>query len=216
MEGNPAGQAELERLGIRLVPAVAVGARAVHGWNPEGYAALLGVEYRPAPRLAPAALAARLDRILATAERLVACLPEPLMGWKPPQRDRSLRDLGYHLFRVGLAFADAMHSGALPEGWLQETAPAGLSDGPALARYAALVRERLTGWFEGAGGGEYERVISVYYGPQSGHDLLERTTWHAAQHLRQLHALAIACGITPPDPLPVADFEGLPLPASLW
>ena len=201
---------------MRLVPAVAVGERAVHGWNPEGYAALLGVEYREAAKLSPAELAVRLDRILANAERLVARLPESLMEWTPPQRDRSLRDLGFHLFRVGLAFADGMDTGTFPEGWLQEKAPGDLSDGPAIARYGALVRGRLSGWFEGAGTREYARVIAVYYGPQSGHDLLERTTWHAAQHLRQLHALAAECGVTPPEPLPFADFEGLPLPASLW
>jgi hypothetical protein len=85
-----------------------------------------------------------------------------------------------------------------------------------VARYGALVRGRLAGWFDGAGSGEYTRVIDVYYGPQSGHDLLERTTWHAAQHLRQLYALAGKLGVPPSQPLPAADFEGLPLPASLW
>ena len=198
------------------MPAVAVGERAVQGWNPEGYAALLGVDYRAAAKLPPTVLAARLDRILANAERLVARLPESLMGWTPPQRDRTLRELGYHVFRVGLAFADGMDLGTFPEGWLQERAPADLSDGPAIARYGGLVRGRLSAWFRGAGAQEYARVISVYYGPQSGHDLLERTTWHTAQHLRQLHALAAERGVTPPDPLPAADLEGLPLPASLW
>jgi hypothetical protein len=58
--------------------------------------------------------------------------------------------------------------------------------------------------------------VQVYYGPQSGHDLLERTTWHAAQHLRQLYDLAGRLGITPPGPLPTAEFQGLPLPEALW
>jgi hypothetical protein len=48
------------------------------------------------------------------------------------------------------------------------------------------------------------------------HDLLERTTWHAAQHLRQLYVLADRIGVTPPAPMPVDAFEDLPLPASLW
>jgi len=201
---------------VRLVPAVAVAEQAVHGWNPEGYAALLGVEYRAATQLPPRELAARLDRILANAEGLVAGLPESLLEWKPPQRDRSLRDLGYHVFRLALAFADGMDMGAFPEGWLQEKAPRDLRDGPAIARYGDEVRARLSAWFEGPCAQEYARVIQVYYGPQSGHDLLERTTWHAAQHLRQLHALAAQCGVTPPEPLPVTDFQGLPLPESLW
>jgi hypothetical protein len=216
VEADPGALAELERLGVPLVPAVGVGGRAVHGWNPEGYAALLGAEYRPAVKLPPRDLAARLDRILANAERLIAGLPEPVLDWRPPQRDRSLRDLGYHVFRLALAFADAMDTGTLPEAWLQETAPADLRDGAAIARYGALVLGRLSRWLERAGDGEFARMISVYYGPQSGHDLLERTTWHAAQHLRQLHALAAERGLAPAEPLPLADLEGLPLPASLW
>jgi hypothetical protein len=209
-------QAELERLGVALVPAVAVGERAVHGWNPPAYAALVGVEYREPTRLPPGELAARLDRILAVTGRLIAAVPGDRIDWKPPQRDRSLRDLAYHIFRLALAFPDALDLGRFPEDWLQERAPADLADGAAIARYGALVRGRLGGWFEGAGPGEYARVVPVYYGPQSGHELLERTTWHAAQHLRQLHALVESLGMTPPDPLPVGDFAGLPLPDSLW
>jgi hypothetical protein len=78
------------------------------------------------------------------------------------------------------------------------------------------VRGRVSGWFEGAGPSEYARTIEVCDGPQNGHALLERTTWHAARHLRQLYALAADLGVTPLDPLPTSDFEGLPLPASLW
>lgn len=216
VEGNEAAREELRRLGVPLVPAVLVGTRAVHGWNPAAYAALVGVEYKADSKLLPAELGRRLDRILGAAQRLIVQVPETRMAWKPPQRDRSLRDLGYHIFRLGLAFADGMDTGEFPEAWLQEPAPADLRDGAAIARYGALVRGRLSGWFEGAGSGEFARIIAVYYGPQSGHDLLERTTWHAAQHLRQLHALLEDLGVAPLDPLPAADFEGLPLPKSLW
>ena len=43
VEGNPAALAELKRLGAPLVPAVAVGERVVHGWNPKGVAALVEI-----------------------------------------------------------------------------------------------------------------------------------------------------------------------------
>jgi uncharacterized damage-inducible protein DinB len=216
VEGNPEALEELRRLGIARVPAVAMGDRAAHGWNPPAYAALLGVEYRAPAKLAPTELARRLDRILAATERLIAPLPEAPMDHKPPQRDRTLRDLAYHVFRLSLAYVEAMDRGRLAEAGLQEGAPADLRDGPAVARYGALVRGRVAGWVEGASPSEYARVIDVSYGPQSGHDLLERTTWHAAQHLRQLHALVQGLGLTPAEPLPMAELEGLPLPAGLW
>jgi hypothetical protein len=201
---------------VPAVPAVAVGDRAVHGWNPPAYAALVGVEWRPPTQLAPAELAARLDRILESAQALVAAIPDDRIDWRPPERDRSLRDLGYHVFRLALAFVDGMDLGRFPHAWLQETAPPALADGPAVARYGALVRGRLAGWFQGAGPDEFARVVDVYYGPQAGHDLLERTTWHAAQHLRQLHALVERLGLPPAAPLPHETFRGLPLPDALW
>ena len=166
--------------------------------------------------LTPLELGARLDRILARTGRLLAALPPSALDHKPPQRDRSLRDLGFHIFRLSLAYVDGMDMGELRESWLQEKAPPDLVDGPAVARYGALVRGRVSGWFEGAGPSEYARTIEVCYGPQNGHDLLERTTWHAAQHLRQLYALTADLGVTPPEPLLTSDFDGLPLPASLW
>ena len=167
-------------------------------------------------RLAPSELGQRLDRILAASERLIAEVPDSRMDVKPAPRDRTLRDLAYHVFRLSLAFADGMDLGRLPREWLAEPAPADLRDGRAIARYGALVRGRLGGWFEGAGPREFERTIDVFDGPRSGHDLLARTTGHAAQHLRQLHALLEGLGLPPRAPLPTEDFEGLPLPASLW
>jgi hypothetical protein len=193
-----------------------VGDRAVHGWNPAGYARLLGVPYAAAPTLAPAELARRLDHVLAAAEGLIRVWPEPALDYTPPERARTVRDLAYHLFRLALAFGDAMEGGELPEHWLGEAAPPDMSDGAALARYGALVRGRLQRWFEGAAADEFARVIRVFYGPQSAHELLERTSWHAAQHLRQLYDLAARLGLRPREPLPVAALAGLPLPETVW
>jgi hypothetical protein len=206
----------MARAGVPLVPAVIVGDRAVHGWNPRGYAELLGVAYEPGERLAPAELAARLDRILAATEALLRAVPDERIEWRPPERNRTLRNLGHHVFRLSVAFADGVDRGEFPQGWLQETAPPELRTGGDVARYGALVRARLQGWFAGAGADEYARVVQVYYGPQTGHELLERTTWHAAQHLRQLYDLAGRLGLRPPAPLPADALRGLPLPTAVW
>jgi len=168
------------------------------------------------PRLSPLELGARLDRILGCAETLVASLAIRALDHELPQGDGRVRDLAFRVFRLSLAYVDGMDMGELPGRWLREEAPPDLVEGPAIARYGALVRGRISGWFEGAGPAEYERAITTDDGPQNGHVLLERTTSNAAQHLRRLHALAKELGSTPCDPLPISDFEGLPLPASLW
>jgi len=207
---------DLRRLGVPGLPALALGDRVAHGWNPPAYAALLGVPYEENVKLAPAELARRLDRVLGAAEGLLRGVPGALLDFVPPERTRTIRDLGYHLFRVALSFPDAMDRGELPRGWFEETAPDTMADGHALGAYGALVRARLSGWFEGAPAAEYARVVQVYYGPQSAHELLERTTWHAGQHLRQLYDLADRLGVTPPSPLPADALQGLPLPEAVW
>jgi hypothetical protein len=198
------------------VPAVVLGDRVVHGWNPAGYAELVGVAYDARSKFSPGELAERLDRILETTELLLASVPDDRIEFIPPERNRTLRDLGHHVFRLSLAFVDGMDQGEFPGWWLQDPPPAGCRTGGDVARYGALVRARLQGWFAGTGPEEYARIVNVYYGPQSGHDLLERTTWHAGQHLRQLYDLADRIGVTPPRPIPTSALEGLPLPAALW
>lgn len=198
------------------VPAVAVGDRAVHGWNPPAYAALLGVPYTAAAKFGPRELWTKLDRVLGCTARLLAAIPDRDLDHVPPERARTVRDLGYHVFRLSFAFVEAMEHGELPHAWLGDKAPAEMRDGHALASYGALVRTRLEGWVRSADQREYARTIRVYYGPQSGHDLLERTAWHAGQHLRQLYVLAERLKIKPPEPLPLDALAGLPLPEAVW
>ena len=77
MQAHPEANEELKRFGVPRVPAVIVGDRAVHGWNPAGYAELVGVDYKPAVKLPPRILATRLDRILGSTEALVRITPSP-------------------------------------------------------------------------------------------------------------------------------------------
>ena len=157
----------------------------------------------PAAALPAAELAARLDRLLSVAGRLVARIPDGAAA---------LRDLGFHLFRIALAFCDGMDTGRVRPEWLRETAPVDLRDGSAVARYGALVQGRLGGWFEGAGAGEYRRVVDAAGEPQSGRVLLAVTARHVAYHVRQLHAELAEQGEPAEGPAP-DDLDGLGLAA---
>ena len=211
---RPEARAELTQLGVPAVPAVVLGDAVVHGWNPRGVAELLGVRYESGERLSPTALAERLDLILAAAGRLVAQVAPEHLTLRHPGRDRSLHQLAYHLFRVGLSVRDALFERRLPSAWFGEMAPAGLPDGPTVAGYGTAVRAALRAWL----GAEHaiSGSVETYYGPQTGHELLERTTWHALQHLRQIHALLEEAGAPPRESLDQTLLDGLPLPQSIW
>ena len=68
--------------------------------NPPAYAALLGIPYAAAVKLAPTELAKRLDIVLDTTQQLMRVVPERHLNWRPPERNRTLRNLGYHVFRL--------------------------------------------------------------------------------------------------------------------
>src|SRR5262249_9520757 len=131
-----------------------------------------------------------------------------------PGRDRSVRQLGYHLFRLALAFRDARVEGRLPQAWLQEEAPASLVDGPAVAGYGEDVRRRLAECMTHTD--PVGDDVETYYGRQPAGRLPERTVWHAAQHLRQLYDLLGPMGLPPYEPLADEDWESLPLPKEIW
>jgi glutaredoxin len=196
VEAHPEARAELTRLGIPAVPAVVTAQGAVHGWNPRGVAALFGVVLPDGPPMSVPELARRLDRVLDASCRLAADVTPGHMALRHPGRDRSFRDLRF------------------PEAWLRERAPEGLSDGPALAGYGQAVRRALAAWLRDPG--VIHGDVETYYGRQDAHELMERTVWHAAQHLRQLAALLEAAGATPADRLTDADAAGLPLPRDVW
>jgi len=46
--------------------------------------------------------------------------------------------------------------------------------------------------------------------------VLERTTWHSAQHTRQLMMVLNKLDIKPDGPLLTDDLSGLPLPDQVW
>ena len=149
----------------------------------------------------PRELGARLDTILAHGERLVRPLPIRALDRPLPAGEGCVRDLAFRLFRGALAYVDGMDMGELRQAWLRETAPPDLVEGAAVARYGALVRGRVAGWFEGAGPGEFARIIETGGGSSTGHALLDRAVSRAEQQLRDLRDVAVGLGV-PVEELP--------------
>ena len=205
---------DLERLGISRPPAVVVGDRAVSGWNPKGIAELVGREFHAPEKPAPKELARLLDTILAAAQRAIRQFSVEQLKIKPPGRDRNVRHLGYHVFRVALAYADAREHGTLSAEWFEVNPPAEMIAGEDIARFGQTVREYLVQRLQQDDA--FVGEVDTYYGKQTAPELFERTVWHAAQHLRQLYALLKGMGITPADPLPESELKVLPLPENLW
>jgi hypothetical protein len=216
VEGNDAALRELVALGAPLVPAMAWKGQIVHGWNPSAYAKLAGVDYSDVPKLSPARLAQRLDRILELNQAALRITPDDKLAVEGPGRKRALRQLAFHAFRVAASFVDAMEQDGLEEAWLQEEARPELRTGPQVAGFGDGVRQRLRDWFRQAPPAIYNETAYTYYGECSVHALLERTTWHAGQHMRQVYDLLACNGIAPAGTLDPSVFQDLPMPKAIW
>ena len=72
---------------------------------------------------------------------------------------------------------------------------------------------QICGWLSAA----VERAsLKTYYGEQPLHHVMERCTWHSAQHARQIMSVLEGFGIAPDGPLTQDDYAGLPMPKGLW
>ncbi len=143
------------------------------------------MRYRAPKKLSPAQLAERMDVVLDATQRAIRQVPREHLGMKYPGRDRTVHQLGFHVFRVAASYADTREQGNLDGAWFEENAPPEMADGDAVARYGETVRQRLRAYFARPGWCDGE--VSTYYGPQSAPEFMERTTWHSAQHLRQIY-----------------------------
>lgn len=216
MQSDAEGMAELRRLGARTVPVVARGQRWVSGQVLDEVATLVGVDGGAAPALAPRELIERLDRILSAAQRYLRQFTPEQLACNVRNRERPLGVLGHHIFRIPEAFLETAAGATLEYDSLVRPPPEGVRSGEDIAAYGQRVRDEVRAWWAAVDDPSCQQELRTYYGPQSVHELLERTTWHAGQHVRQLLMVLSDYGIVPDDTLGPADFEGLPMPEKVW
>lgn len=211
---DPDARAELERLGARSIPVLSRGDKFVFGQSLPQIIAFLGLNEKGGPALSTDELYGRLDKFMTAALELLPLMPYDRLATHVPGRPRSYRALGFHLFRVVGAFLDANEGIALEQAAFREE-PAADADTGALVAYGTGVRQRFRDWWA-TGDTAAARTLGTYYGPQSLHELLERTTWHAGQHVRQWMMLLELEGTAHHKPLIDADFARLPMPQNVW
>jgi glutaredoxin len=210
--------AELAALGIRTVPIVRRGEDWANGQVLRDVARVAGISWGGAPILPAAELAGRLVEIQGAAQRLFAQIPDDQLGRQLPHRPRSYAQLAYHIFNICDAFLEHELQGApLKEGAYGRVPPPEMDTKAKILAYGQDVLSRFESWSEGPGRTtDFSRKAKVYYGDVTLHEYLERTTWHSAQHVRQLVMVLTMLGIAPDSPPGFEIFSGLPMPEKVW
>lgn len=206
--------ARLAALGARSVPVIAHGAEFVYGQDLATIARFAGIAHEPL-RLPVPVLVSRLLALLDSAAALSAQLPAESLQQRLPGRERTHLDLAYHVAQVVVGFLDASLGGQLTFEHFERKPPAHLQAAAEVARSIRSVAQALAVWW-GANQARLPDELDTYYGRQPLRAVLERTTWHVAQHARQLERLLELRGLSPQPALSPALLAGLPLPSDVW
>ncbi|CAM5775344.1 hypothetical protein LMIY3S_04977 [Labrys miyagiensis] len=215
---NEEGAADLARLGARSLPVVSRGDRFVFAQNLDQVAEFVGRKAPGGDRLPPEALVRRWSDVLALARSLIADMPDELLDHRPiPGRDRTMRELAYHIYQipdvfvrnVAGEFEDWAHFVNLP-------VPDDIRSREDILVFATRASADMTGWWDGLEDRDCLWTVATYYGARPAWELLERQTWHSAQHMRQFQSALEGFGLPLRRRAPPQLYDGLPMPAGLW
>ncbi|MDX5362481.1 MAG: DinB family protein [Alphaproteobacteria bacterium] len=208
---------ELARFGLRQVPIVVRGDEWANGQILRDVAKLCGIPWGDDKILPPEELRRRINTIIAATRENALKLPQSEMQTNLPNRPRSYADLVYHTFNIVDAFVEQEEGIPLVYESYYRLPPKEMQTPEGLAGYGDHVAKRFNDWFDSKGkSADWNERVDVYYGEQSRHDFLERTTWHSGQHARQLIWVLERLGIEPAHRFAPDAFRGLPIPEKVW
>ncbi|SAK82439.1 Glutaredoxin [Caballeronia catudaia] len=212
------GRDELRRLGARSIPIVSKGDEFVYAQSIEDVARFVDRMDAITDRLPPEILYAKWTKVLGVALAIIPLIPEAEFDAPfRPGVPRTYRDLSYHIFQVVDAFLQTVQDGL--EDWTvvaNVDAPARIQKKNDVVVEGKALAEELQHWWLTLEDKSCQHPLKMFYGEHPLHQFLERSTWHSAQHTRQLISLLSEKGIDLPSKLEADDYQGLPLPKGLW
>jgi hypothetical protein len=217
VSARPEAMRDLLAFGVKTVPVVVRGGEFVFAQALEDVSRFIGRRFEQA-RLSPEALIRKWLDVLRAAQRHARQLPAAQLGERAVEsRDRSIRDLACHIYQIPDAFLQAVENGVGNLTSIYNAPPpADVVSTDKIRGYGKRIENRLERWWAGLADKSCRQTVKTYYGERPLHELLERCTWHSAQHARQIIAVLERLGIKADGPLTEADYAGLPMPKGLW
>jgi len=198
---------------------LAKGGQFIFCQNMEDVAEFVGLQGSGHSPLPPAVLCDKWIAVLRASQRYVRQIPDPRLTERAiDNRDRSIRLLSHHIFRIGEAFLETAIDDV--EYWTNNAnvppAEGSCMTSVDIAAYGDGIIERIENWWAQLEDKSCRQKVKTFYGAPPLHQLFERSTWHSAQHARQIIAVLERFGIEPNGRLADDDLAGLPLPQGIW
>ncbi|MEY3630073.1 MAG: hypothetical protein RLY91_1839, partial [Pseudomonadota bacterium] len=176
---DPAGMSKLHALGARSVPVVALGGRFTFCQSFNDVIKFLDLKTKLMDALPPAQLIAKLETVIQVASRIIQQFSSEQLRQSFRDTNRNPADTAFHVFRVAQMGVEAANQIELKFESFGEVAPKTWS-AKDLADWGTKVHEQVADWWRNEPNRELQYLVPTYYGKRTMHDVLERTTWHAA------------------------------------
>lgn len=221
IEAEASAAAEVRAMGAGMIPVIAIdGQPPIIGFNPDKLRQALGIRQQ-ARSVDPRQVLVAHDRVLEAIQRAVRQIPDSRLSMKTPDRDRTLREHVWHIFRFAeLALLEGPETGRLympnPMGSFAKEAAA-YATSESIARYGEGTRAGLRARFSSAPDEAFEQLLDTYAGPMRLLDIAPWVTNHSAHHLRQIYDLMQrVLGVAPSAPLQVEAMPEIAVLDKLW
>ncbi len=199
------------------MPIVARGKEFVFAQSLTDVVRFLELDIKLHDKLSPQQLIDKLDLVLSAATRYVRQIPADRLEQPFRNRNRPIRLLAHHVFRIPEAFVEAMQERReLTYELIMQPPAETLRTSADIASYGEGVRAAVRQWWATYPDSSCGQMMDTYFGRHRVHEVLERSAWHPAQHARQLMLLLGELGIEPDGKLTPEDLAGLPLPEKAW
>lgn len=214
---NPEAMDDLKKLGIRGIPCVTRGTEWVYAQSLEDVTAFLGKVYAPPKVQTPEYIFEKWLFLLDTTISYLKATPPDVLKVEPVKnRVRPVGQLAFHVFQIAEAFVHCMRT--RQSAWIERSSGAvDMSialDKPRLLDYAAPIVAELRKYRDN---GEFQSVpMDFEWGLKTTYEFLDRSSWHSAQHMRQVASTLAREGVTLVPQWKDEYFQGLNVPVQLW
>ena len=164
-------------LGAQSVPVLSKAGQFIFCQNMEDVAEFVGLQGSGHSPLPPEALFEKWTTVLRASQRYVRQIPNPRLTERAIEnRDRSIRLLSHHIFRIGEAFLETALDDVEYRTNNANVPPAEGSclTGVEIAAYGDGIIERIENWWTRLEDKSCRQKVRTFYGMPPMHQLLER------------------------------------------
>jgi hypothetical protein len=217
IENHAGALDELRSLGFRTVPVTVIGDRKITGFRPNDISEALMLGVVVAPR-EPSETLPILDRLIIAHLRAIQQMPKDKLDYKAPDRDRPMREFGYHVFRNIQRTTQAINTGVFPmEDQASQDLPGrSFQSFEEIASFGEEVLRDYRDWATKQDMDALKSLPSQGSGLRSGAEQLDLIAGHTTQHLRQLYYLLESFGIGLDDRIQDSDLPQEYILTLLW